>query len=326
MKYFRIQEFTLNLMGTFLEREKNTHLRRIQSWVNIILFPINLIPLITTTAFFYPDLTLMSDPIMLLIGIFISMCKLWPLHFGPRNFELLYDKVIKLGATMKIHEEPCVEKSVKFAKFVSKVNLFLLSISMTVFNLIPLVDPIYRTLKGEKDIFWPNAFNWHYPFDMSKNWVYITAYILAFYTFSQICIINNAVDTIFLESCLVGSSHFKILQRRIENVQFKSPGYDKDIIGLIGYHNEIHDLANIVTRAYQAGLFFYFTIASIMICIIFFELLMVRNYHRVIQSFEFNIFISLVHKRHKIIDQHWIFGHLFYASFLLYLRWHGADP
>lgn len=275
MSYFRVQQISLNAMGTFLVREKNTKVRQIQSLANIVLFPLNLIPIITSIIHHCPDFVRMADPLTLFFGILISMCKLFPLHFGSRNFQSLYERIVTLGGKLKLLEQEVIGKYVKFAEILTIANGFFLTSSIVVFLLLPLGNPIYLAIKGSEDIIWPNAFHWVYPFDLSDSRAYILAYVLTTYSYTQICIVGNAVDTIFLESCLVAAAHFKVLIQRIEDLQFKEDNYDSELGEIVKFHIEIHDLVSAIKTTYRPGIFSYFTLSSITICIVFFSLTLV---------------------------------------------------
>lgn len=212
MKYFRVQSLSFEAMGTFLIRRKNTKLRRLQSLINLVLFPWNLIPLANSVVHNYPNLIKMSDHVTFIVGILMYVCKLYSLHFRRRKFEQLYDLVLALDGKVNLLEREIVVEYVKFAQKFAIINTLFLNSSNVVFLVLPLAVPIYQYFVGFENIYWPSPVNYVYPSDIfDKSPVYEINFAFVTYTILQICIVGNAVDAVFMESCLITAGHFKVL-------------------------------------------------------------------------------------------------------------------
>lgn len=280
IEYFRFQQQCLNLMGTFLVREKNTTIRRVQSFINLIMFPWNLIPILKCIAHYFPDFLMMSDFLNFLTSLALSLVKLSSLHFGYHRFEELNDKIIELGTSVvRLDERKVIVKAVDYVQFVSKANLTVLQIASLIIGVLPLLSqPVLGLIRGgDADIVWPDPFNFMFPFDLSNTFVYVAVTLILFWEFLQVGTAYNAVDSIFLESCLVIAAHFKVLQMRIENIQFGEKAADKEVHDIVVYHTEIYNAAEEIRNTYGYILLFYFAITPLILCVSIFSMFLVRS-------------------------------------------------
>lgn len=89
------------------------------------------------------------------------------------------------------------------------------------------------------------------------------------------------IDTLFYASAFNLSGHFQIIQHKIEHLKINNfndrNASSMDLIDIIKYHKNIIDMCNELTKLYQPILFTQFLISSVQICVIAFQLTLVKK-------------------------------------------------
>lgn len=265
-------------MGTFLESKRNTGIQRFRSLINAVLTTILILPFVGSTVYYFPDFLEMGDHVMLFFGLLISILKLNTLHFRKRYFEVLYNQVVVMGRNIDSSETAVIRKYTNLSQILSKMNFVSMQVGSFIGLILPLAIPLYQTSTGESGgINWPVPFNQIYPFDINITPLYVLVYGLTYYGFVMIGCSANAVDSIFLESCLIVAGHLKILQRRMESIQFNDNNFERNFFLIVKYHDQIYDLAKVVKMTYKTILLPFFAVVSTLLCLVFFMVTQVKN-------------------------------------------------
>lgn len=277
LKFFWIQSGILNAYGSFMVPEKNLRFNRLRSAFNSFIFPPVMIPLGYTILMSYPDITIMVSLMGLFIGFLSSSFKLPTLHFRIRHFIGVRQRVRELYERVQPGEEEYMERIVKFVQKLALANGIALVFGSALLILTPPTFAFVQTIKGVENVTWPTPFDADYFVDMESRFNYAVVNLWCLYTLMLCVIMNNCIDCIFFESCLVAAAHFRILQNRIRQLPFWREDFSERLLDVVRYQKEIYGLAREIQLAYCTILCPFFIIASIMSCAEFYTATVVES-------------------------------------------------
>lgn len=277
LTFYWIQSGILEVYGSFMVQEKNTKLRRLQSFFNAFIYQFAMIPLGYTIWISYPDITVMCSLMGIFIGFLSSTFKLPTLHFRIQHFIGIRTRILKLYERVLPGEEDYMEKIVKFVQKLALVNGFMLVVGSALLLTVPLIYAFVQDKLGNEDVVWPTPYHSEFFVDMNSTLNYSIVNIYCLYTLLLCVIMNNCIDCIFFESCMIAAAHFRILQKRFRDLKCTQPDFTGKLVDIISYQREIYDLAKEIQRAYCTILCPFFIIASIMSCAEFYTATLVRG-------------------------------------------------
>lgn len=88
-----------------------------------------------------------------------------------------------------------------------------------------------------------------------------------------------AIDTLFYAVASNLSAHLRVIQRRAKYLQFDVVGYRRALRDLILYHQRIIHHTEYLTKTFQPILLVHFTVSSVQICVIAYQLSLVSATH-----------------------------------------------
>lgn len=276
LTFFWIQSGILEIYGSFMVEEKNTPFNRARSLANTFIYPPLMIPLGYTILASYPDITVMIGLMGIFIGFLSSSFKLPTLHYRIGHFVGIRNRVLNLYQRVQPGEEDYMEKIVKFVQKLALANMCALVLGSGLLISVPPALAFVQTLKGVENVTWPTPFEAHFFVSMDSSFNYIAVNLWCIYSLMMCVIMNNCIDCIFFESCLLAAAHFRILQKRIRVLQFDAEDFKEKLLDIVKYQQEVYELAEEIQAAYCTVLCPFFIIASIMSCAEFFTATMVR--------------------------------------------------
>ena len=277
LTFYWIQSKILLIFGSFLTPEDNGPWNRIRSLFNALVYPPILIPLGYTIIKSYPDVTTMTSVMGLFTGFLSSSFKLPTLHFRLRHFIRIRKEVLALYDRVQPGEENHLVDLVEFVRKLALANGVALIFGSSLLIGGPPLYAYVETLQGVENVTWPTPYNGEYFVDMDKGFNYVAVNIYCFYTLMLCVLMNNCIDCLFFESCLVVAAHFRILQRRFVDLPTSPQHHTARVLDLIHYQKEIYALARTIQEAYCTILCPFFIIASLMSCAEFYTATMVDS-------------------------------------------------
>ena len=187
---------------------------------------------------------------------------------------------------MAIHSK-ALEKANKLSNLVTKFNLILTVFTAIGYCLIPIISNIYSHLiKGGPFLeLMPMKTAFLYNISISPNYefsyilicvamfciVFSSVSVLLRYYFYEMMtfVFQISVDSLFIGFCLNICAHFKI----IRSLTFKD---NLNYRAFIKYHQEILELCSCLNGIYFPVIFTQFLVSSVLLCVIGFQLVMVR--------------------------------------------------
>lgn len=279
LTFFWIQSGILKIYGSFMVQEQNTPLNRVRSLFNSLIFMPVMIPLGFSIMQSYPDITLMCSFLGLFIGFVSSSFKLPTLHVRIKHFVGIRTRVLKLYERVHPGEEGYLSKIVSFVQKLALANGIALVFGSAMLVATPPTYASVQTLRGMENVTWPTPYDAHYFVNMESRVNYGVVNIYCLYTLMLCVIMNNCIDCIFFEACLVVAAHFRILQKRISKLKFYHHDYTEQLMDIVRYQKETYALADEIQSAYCTILCPFFIIASIMSCAEFYSATMVGGTH-----------------------------------------------
>lgn len=86
-----------------------------------------------------------------------------------------------------------------------------------------------------------------------------------------------AIDTLFYAGAFNLGAHFRVIQQRAMRIRYGTGRHASDFRDLIIYHQNIIDLTEYLTQTFQPILLVHFTVSSVQICAIAYQLSLVVN-------------------------------------------------
>lgn len=290
LTFFWIQSGIMEFYGSFLLPERNTRWNRIRSTFNTFIYPPMIIPLGYSIWISYPDIPLMCSLLGIITGFVSSSFKLPTFHFRIRHFIDVRNRVLKLYERVQPGEEEYLEKIVKFVQKLALANGVALVFGSALLVGAPPLYAQVLTVKGVENVTWPTPYDAHYFLSMESRFNYRLVNVYCFYTLMLCVLMNNCIDCVFFESCMVVAAHFRIIQNRLKVMEFGEVGnFQLRLLGLIQYQKEVYELASQIQRAYCTILCPFFVIASLMSCAEFYTATVVRK-----KWTEVNIIVALI--------------------------------
>lgn len=275
LTFFWIQSAILNIFGSHLVQERNTKWNRIRSLVNSFVFAPTMIPLGYTIWMSYPDITIMCSLMGIFTGFLSSSFKIPTLHFRVKHFVGIRTRVLKLYERVLPGEELYIVKIVNFVRKLALANGILLVVGSALLLTGPLMYAKVQIVRQMENVTWPTPYDAEYFVDMSKSGNYLAVNFWCLYNLLLCVIMNDCIDCIFFEACMFAAANFRVLQRRLERIDYHNENFNEKILDVIAYQREIYELAQEIQRAYCTILCPFFVIASIMSCAEFYSAQMV---------------------------------------------------
>lgn len=277
MALFKLSTVSLQVWGSFLQRKRNTPWRRRQSLINLIVLPGVMLVIAYSIYRYYPDLAQMSDLLAYETGFAIAYFKLPFLHCQLHHFEALYDRITVLNTFATAVELVEIDRANKVASRYGILNFISLVGGDVVLLFGPLAKAAYTqfVLHAEHDQ-WPVPLNIAVDLTPGVQYWMFSAWIL--YSFVILCITDNAMDVMFLESCLICAGHFKILRQRYRSLDCSKPEAEfvKDLIALLKYTEETVQTVHQLKQAFEEIVNIFFTLVAFLLCFVTFTVSLVR--------------------------------------------------
>lgn len=277
LTFFWIQSGILEIYGSFMVQEKNTRFNRMRSVFNTFIFPPILIPLGYSILQGFPDITVMCALLGLFIGFLSSLFKLPTLHYRIKHFVGIRTRVLKLYERVRAGEEGYLSKIVSFVQKLALANGIALVFGSALLVATPPAYALFLHARGVENVTWPTPYDAHYFVDLESRFNYGCVNLWCLYTLMLCVIMNNCIDCIFFESCLVVAAHFRIMQKRIKKLKYHEDSFAEKLLDIVKYQKETYELADEIQAAYCTILCPFFIIASFMSCVEFYSATMVDS-------------------------------------------------
>lgn len=260
--FFQIQLRSLAFLGFDITKEKST--------VNRLFGTFNCISAILFLFLFLPQLMLSHGSdlhelcllIGIIVGVFLAVIKMSAIHCQPKDFMDLNVLIKDLYMSVGLNDRKKLMDVNRLAQLLSSVNLVCVLSSSIILILYPLglaIEQFYVT----GTFSWPHPFMVVIPFvDTSTTPVHELIHLILTYNFIIASFAICAADSLFVESCLLLTKHFLLLQRNIENLNYDD--VDEELRKIFTYHRNILKTKGALQKSYQRILTFFLLLVHVM--------------------------------------------------------------
>lgn len=214
----------LFLVGFSLNKESDTRFNFFRNCVNFCV--------IIVFAVFSSYTIWMCSPVFSDMAIYLipgvtsnyMVCASYFYMFRRRSFFRFYDRMVGLEEITVENEKDLLKESLRGIPLISKIFFFTNGATGLWTAFAPGVINIIN-LYREKEVFdWNLPFYLKSPIELSSSAAFVFVYLILAYAIILAGFLNY-YDIIFFEQCLTLKGHFRIVQYRCHNLDFKATDY-----------------------------------------------------------------------------------------------------
>ncbi|GAB0091337.1 Odorant receptor [Sergentomyia squamirostris] len=271
-EFFFYAKFYFKVHGFSLEVNGNNVLYKFWSIFNIVMQQTMFMSLIYNVYDKYPDVYMMVSYSTVCFGFTVNSFKILTVFKKIEKIGDFYRRMISFWKFPLKSEKSILMEHKSFSNVVSILNFFSLFLGVSWWVLLPPAISAYETyVIGSQNVTWISAFNVTYikTFNTSPGYQISMA---VYYIATEFCVFGGCgFDSFFLESCFFLSGHFKIIQKRFEQIQFDN--IKSSIADIVEYQNEVIDACESLQDLLCSAIFPFLFLDSIVICTCLYTLL-----------------------------------------------------
>lgn len=264
--FFQIQSQSLAFLGLDITTKANSKWKRVLGICNCICAALFL-------SLCFSQLKVVSQGndlqlqvlcylISMIIGVFLANVKMNVIRSQSKDFIELSTLLKDLYLSVDSNDREKLRGVNKLAQIMAWVNLVCLLSSTTLLIFYPLKVAIEQ-FYDEGFFYWPHPFPTAIPFvDTSAFPAHALIHLLFIYGLVAISFATCAADSLFVETSLLLSCHFQLLQRNIEALNYED--MDEELRRIFLYHRNILKTKDALLRSYRRILSIFFLVAHVM--------------------------------------------------------------